>query len=96
VSTHGGTFPRWSKNGKELMYISGDLGTELMAVEIELAPTGVKIGVPTQLLDISQVAGTTPYDAARDGDWIVVNMSAVQSSASINLITNWTAELTGP
>jgi len=96
VSTHGGTFPRWSKNGKELIYTSGELPSELTAVPIELSPTSVKIGVPTPLFVLDQVAGTTPYDTAPEGDWFVVNTSAVQSSASINLITNWTAELTRP
>jgi len=94
VSSHGGTFPRWSKHGKELVYVSGGVTSELTAVEIELSPTGVKIGAPRQLFGVDQVAGTTPYDTAPDGDWFVVNTSAVQASASINLITNWTAELT--
>jgi len=95
VSSHGGSFPRWSKDGKELIYMSGELGRGLTAVDIEFSPDGAKIGAPTPLFDIDQVAGTTPYDTAPDGDWFVVNMSAVQSTASVNLITNWTAELTG-
>lgn len=95
VSTHGGSFPRWSKNGKELLYVSGEVTSELSAVPIELSPTSVEIGEPTPLFRITNNAGIVPYDTAPDGDWFVVDISANQSSASINLITNWNAELTG-
>ena len=94
VSTRGGNFARWCKDGKELVFLTGELARELTAVEIELSPAGVKIGVPTPLFNVEQVAGTTPYDVSSDGNWFAVNLSAVQSSASINLITNWTADLT--
>jgi len=94
VSTHGGTVPRWTKGGKELLYASTDVVSELTAVEITLSPTGVEIGASTPLFRVQQNAGSVPYDTTPDGDWFVLDLSANQSSASVNLITNWTAELT--
>ncbi len=92
VSSNGGTYPCWRRDGKEIFFTS--IYGKLTAVEIELSLEGVTIGTPKELFTIDQVAGIHPYDAAADGQWFVVNSSTVRQSSTIDLITNWDAELT--
>jgi hypothetical protein len=57
ISTDGGSQPRWSPNGRELLYLRRD-GT-LMAVPIRTAPTFVQ-GTPVPLFKTG-LTGVDPY-----------------------------------
>jgi predicted Ser/Thr protein kinase len=49
VSTHGGSEPRWRRDGKELFYIEGNL---LMAVDVAIRGDTLSAGVPHRLFDV--------------------------------------------
>lgn len=97
VSTTGGSFPVWSRDGKQLFYISTD--GELMAAEIRTADS-FQAGIPKPLFPIPMfqtIAGSGPtyqFDVARDGRFLINEYSEQTSNAPITLVTNWGEELT--
>jgi Tol biopolymer transport system component len=96
VSTHGGQWPRWSRSGKELFYISSQADSKVTVTEIITTASGIEFGKTTPLFSITQTAGVVPYDVSADGNWFVDAAGVSRSSAPINLILNWDAELTKP
>ncbi len=87
ISTAGGFAPRWRNDGKELYY-SG-LGGSITAVEVSLTELGVEIGPDTPLFPADIPAGVSPFVAAPDGQWFIINMSKGQHSTPITVIANW-------
>lgn len=92
VSSGGGGYPRWRKDGKELFYLGLDGG--LMAVPVRPATQGLDFGTPAKLpLVINPVGGAYayPYDIAPDGQRILAlaPVSNVRDSASLTLLMNW-------
>jgi serine/threonine-protein kinase len=66
ISNGGGSEPRWSRDGRELFYVSGD---RLMVVEIGAGPT-FAASEPRVLFEgryRGQVNANTPYDVSPDG-----------------------------
>ena len=92
VSTQGGTQPRWSRNGKELFYRTGN---RMMVVDVIWIPDLV-LSPPRTLFDqrySSALGGTTPnYDVSPDGQrFLMVKDELV--SGRLNVVLNWTEEL---
>jgi eukaryotic-like serine/threonine-protein kinase len=74
VSTEGGMFPVWSRDGKELVYLSGD---DMMAVDVELGPS-IRFGVPRTLFRSPFDLRTPPtrnFDLLPDGSVIMIGRS---------------------
>jgi hypothetical protein len=94
ISTEGGSQPRWSPNGRELLYLRRD-GT-LMSVPVETAPTFVQ-GTPVPLFK----TGLTGVDAYRldyvpsaDGKRILVSTPINEGERpAITVMMNWPALL---
>lgn len=87
VSTHGGRYPRWRRDGKELYYVTED--GKLMAVQIK-SGTLLEIGPPMPLFDVDSLR----YDVAADGQrFISVVHSEESASSPITIVVNWAAEL---
>jgi hypothetical protein len=75
VSSGGGDFPVWSRDGKELFFVSAD--SKMMAAEVKTAGKRFQAGVPkvlfaTRLAELSDVHNGIPYDISRDGRFVVV------------------------
>ena len=89
VSTNGGNNPRWTADGRELIF---DSGNALMAVPITLSPS-VSVGTPVRLFENS----FSTWDVSSDGKRFVAVQppaDAAQRTASpIHLVTNWFEEL---
>jgi Tol biopolymer transport system component len=64
ISTHGGSSPHWSRDGRELFYMQND--GKVMAVAIKTAPS-FEAGVPQALFDV------TAARSAREDDFAVSN-----------------------
>lgn len=96
VSTQGGRWPRWARDGTELFYLSPE--NQLMAVAIKAAQDRLEIGVPRPLFAIRPRPpirlDAYPYDVSPDGQRFVVNaLTDDTTSTTITVVLNWTAGL---
>jgi len=100
VSTDGGFYPRWNRNGKEMFYISKD--GKLMSVGIHFDGRNFEAEIPKPLfqlrldsLYLSGTAGDTPYDVSPDAKRFLILRPVGQNSAvhAINVIVNFAAGL---
>ncbi len=92
VSTGGGSLPRWSRNGNEIVYMG--TGTRLMAAEVSSRSDTFQVG-KTQALFVTRVwRPGIIYDVTRDGQRFLVNTAnQAQNPGPLTLVVNWPAEL---
>jgi eukaryotic-like serine/threonine-protein kinase len=93
ISTAGGSYPRWRRDGNEIFYVSPD--NELMAVELTTAQ-GFAVGTPKPLFRtrIKSLDIGFQYDVAPDGNRFLINTVAEEDRAdAVTVVQNWTAEL---
>jgi serine/threonine protein kinase len=95
VSSEGGIQPRWSRDGRELYYISK--GRTMMAAAVEPS-SGVLTGPPARLFDvpISYAFGSHvpfKYDVAPDGRFLIVVRASEAPPPPLVLVLNWQAGL---
>ena len=91
VSTGGGTFPLWARDGRELYYRAADW---MMAVRIESRPE-FSMSVPQRLFQIPNGPAfrrTSLYDVAADGRFLMITHES-QNPSQINVVLNWFEEL---
>jgi Tol biopolymer transport system component len=93
ISTDGGVYPRWSRDGKELYFIAPD--AKMMAVPIRAAATTVEADVPATLFQTRRLGGGSnvigrshQYDVARDGRFLI-NVEVESNALPITLLMNW-------
>ena len=100
ISTAGGRFPRWSRDGRELFYISTD--QKLMAVPVKLGDgpgPSLQAGSPQPLFDITSIPTTIrfSYEPTMDGRRFLVDVPAGGGGGGvttpITMVLNWTAGL---
>jgi serine/threonine protein kinase len=89
ISTNGGAFPVWSRDGRELYFIGAD--RKLMAVEVTGSANSFQAGVPRQLFE---VATQGYFDVSKDGRFLI-QVPVMQDSTGVPLtvVTNWQAAL---
>jgi serine/threonine protein kinase len=95
VSTEGGSQPRWTPNGRELLYLRPD-GT-LMSVPIETSPTFVMKGIPAPLFKTG-LAGVDAYRMdfvpSAEGKRILISTPITDGDRpAITVVLNWPALL---
>lgn len=87
VSTAGGAFPKWRRDGKELFYVSEDF--KLMVVPVS-ADAKFHSGTPVPLFAVR--AGN--YDVSSDGQrFVVSSLASDPGSPPLDLFVHWTALL---
>jgi Tol biopolymer transport system component len=95
VTRDGGTFPVWSRNGRELFYITLD-GT-MVAVPVEASGTVWKAGSPTELFRgqyaIREGSLGRQYDVSADGRFLMLKHTASADTPHFVVVQNWLAEL---
>jgi hypothetical protein len=99
VSATGGSWPRWSRDGSEMFYVSSD--NRLMAAAVRATRDTLEIGAPHPLFTVRPRPPARldayPYDVSPDGRRFVVNTVVEDpASAAITLVFNWAAGLTTP
>jgi serine/threonine protein kinase len=93
VSTNGGTWPKWRRDGKELFFL--DPSDKLMAVDVNTSGNAVHLGIPH---DLFQTVGIQrdfgPFDVTADGKKFLLNSGNLkEGSDPFTLVLNWPAEL---
>jgi eukaryotic-like serine/threonine-protein kinase len=97
VSVSGGVTPRWRSDGKELYYLAPD--KKMMAVELKesngsLQPLSVRPLWEMFHTMFLTAAGVNQYDVSKDGrQFAVDSVMTDESSAPLNLVTNWPMDL---
>jgi Tol biopolymer transport system component len=95
VSTGGGVYPVWRRDGREMYYL--DPKGVMMAVPITVTATTLQPGAafvlfPTRILGGGVDRGLGPqYDVAPDGRFLI-NMVQDEAAAPITLLMNWNPE----
>jgi Tol biopolymer transport system component len=97
VSTGGGGWPRWARDGSEIFYLSAD--NRLMAVAVQIKGDTLDIAAPRPLFTMRPRPPARldayPYDVSPDGRRFVVNALVDEAgSAVITLVFNWTTGVT--
>ena len=95
VSVAGGSMPSWRGDAKELYYLTPD--NKLVAAEMKEANGSLRV-VATKTLFQTAAAptrtGGSPYDVTPDGkQFLVDTQSSDQTSAVLNVVLNWMAEM---
>jgi len=91
VSTAGGAYPRWSRDGREIFFLAPD-GT-LMVVDVAVG-SEIRVGLPRSLFraDFKMVDIGFPYDVSPDGKRFLVNeLVGSDRTAAITVVQNWIA-----
>jgi len=98
ISSGGGTLPLWSRDGRELFFLSLDF-RQILAAPVELMPSLV-VGRPQGVLEfaITQSSrGGRPYDIAPDGRFLIIRSDQAEAVAAtapqIVFVQNWTEDL---
>ncbi|MDZ4804752.1 MAG: protein kinase [Candidatus Eisenbacteria bacterium] len=92
VSTGGGGSPLWSRDGRELFFVSG---TAMMVVAIETGPT-LQVGNPVRLFDGGfSVTRARDFDVAPDGRFVALRSSgAGVGQRELRMLLNWEQAMT--
>jgi serine/threonine protein kinase/Tol biopolymer transport system component len=87
ISTEGGDWPVWRRDGKELFFRQG---TKIMAAPIRLTKTSVEAGKPQALFE---VPADTRFQVSRDGQRFLIAMPVEGAAAATPLTvdTDWRA-----
>ena len=92
ISSGGGVYPRWSRDGKELYFVAPDAA--LMAVAIRSTPAALEAGAPARLFQTRRLGGGSnvigrshQYDVTRDGRFLI-NVDA-DGAPPITLLLGW-------
>jgi len=89
ISTNGGNFPVWSRDGRELYFLSAD--RKMMAVEVKGSGKSLQAGVPKALFE---VAAPGQFDVSKDGRFLIqVPVDRCSERATLTVVTNWQAGL---
>lgn len=94
VSSGGGNWPRWGRDGKELFYRA--LDNKIMSVQIAEQGTSLVIGKVQELFQANPAPGNLGpgYDISADGKrFVVVSEDPHQGFPPLTLVTNWPALL---
>jgi dipeptidyl aminopeptidase/acylaminoacyl peptidase len=81
VSNGGGAIPYWTKQGREIVYVSGKA---IMAVDVTPEGQVLTLGKPRQLFEkpFAEPVNAVNYDAYPDGNRFVVLMTTAEKATS--------------
>jgi len=91
ISTTGGAYPVWRRDGKELYYLT--FAGDLMAVSVAVVDGTFRPGVPVKLFTTRVASGADVglgrmYDIAADGRFLI-NTELDEAIEPIRLLSNW-------
>jgi len=92
ISNSGGSRPIWSRDGKELYFISAD--SKLMAVEIKSSNATFDPGPPRPLFE-TRIGGSIDswFDVSKDGRFLIPIRLDQAASEPMTVVVNWQAGL---
>ncbi|MGD1069071.1 MAG: protein kinase [Bryobacteraceae bacterium] len=95
ISTNGGNNPVWSRDGKELFFVSAD--NKMMAVDIRASGNKLEAGVPRALFDARIEPGNTGFgggfDVSKEGKFLIPAPVERTDTVPMTVVVNWPAAL---
>lgn len=91
VSKEGGIDPRWSHDGTELFYFSGN--DRLMASTVRTDQSHFTVLTSDPLFHVRKTTNRTSYTVTTDGQRFLINTVAATIEAPITVVLDWTAAL---
>jgi serine/threonine protein kinase/Tol biopolymer transport system component len=94
VSKGGGTHPRWTRNGRELVY--GVAGTGVAAAEVTLEDNAVRVGAPRIVVSspvLEAIDFRTHYDVSPDGQRFLLRRPTAAARPALTVMLNWAPRL---
>ena len=90
VSPGGGGLARWSRDGRELLYVAAD--RRLMSIPIQTSPS-LRAGTPVPLFEIDRKRSWSGFDVTSAGRMLAVVTETRASEQPVTVVLNWTAAL---
>jgi len=90
ISTGGGQWPVWSRDGRELYFVATD--RKLMAVAVKAAGEKFEAGVPSPLFEI-RLPANGRYDVSKDGRFLVPMQIEQSAIVPLTIVQNWQSGL---
>ncbi len=91
ISTSGGRYPVWRRDGKELYFVTAD--STLMAADIG-TDRGIEVSVPKTLFKLNVTASMDQYEASADGRrFLVSDVLTDDPRREVTVVLNWSSEL---
>jgi eukaryotic-like serine/threonine-protein kinase len=89
ISTNGGSWPRWRRDGRELFYLSPD--RKMMAVDVKSTATTFEAARPRELFQTRVAAPyAAPYDVTADGQrFLMSTLDEAKGPPPITVVMNW-------
>ncbi len=95
ISTNGGTYPVWRRDGSELFFVAAD--GQMMSSAVKTGGTEFQFGTPKPLFKTRMLAWVTnfhEFDVSPDGQrFLIGTLIGDTKAAPPTVILNWTAEL---
>ena len=95
VSTEGGGWPKWRRDGRELYYLA--LDRKLMASSVQTTTSGLTFSTPRVLFEgpgVNPDTGRTQFEPSPDGSRFLFNARVEDPTPrGLTVITNWPALL---
>jgi serine/threonine protein kinase len=92
ISTAGGDWPRWRRDGNEIFYLTP--GNALMAAAVNGKGSSLEVGAVKPLFQTRATRLEDRYAVSADGQRFLINTSPEQAtSAPITVVLNWAAGL---
>jgi hypothetical protein len=103
VSTRGGAFPRWRRDGRELFFVVQDDDNQWMrdrsalvefhAVGIEQVDGELRPGTPALLFEARAFIWNQYYDVTADGERFIIGITPERPARPIHVVSDWRREL---
>jgi len=96
VSMEHSHWPRWSRDGRQLYYVSDK--NVMTAVEVQTKGESLELGRPNPLFTFRPSLrifrqGMISYDVSPDGKKFLINAAADENTRPLTLVLNWSEEL---
>jgi serine/threonine-protein kinase len=94
VSSSGGVHPRWTADGREIVYWTPPRG--LSAASIAVDGNSIAAGAPQTILStpiLTLIDARTHWDMTRDGTRLLARVASGTEPPSITVVVNWPARL---
>jgi eukaryotic-like serine/threonine-protein kinase len=92
VSPNGGQQPRWSHDGKELLYFDVP-SSDIVSVPVKEVGGAPQFGAPQILVPRWTILSVPFFDLTNDGQKLLLERLSQQVSQSVTIVTNFSAEL---